>query len=117
MLWRGRRQSDNIEDDRSSGGLGGGGQFRVPIGGGVGGGRMSLSSIVILGVIALIAWGVFGINPLQLLNGEGGSLLPGGNSEISDNSGGQASGSGAPANDETKQFVATVLAETEDTWS
>ncbi|RUY12850.1 flagellar biosynthesis protein FlgM, partial [Mesorhizobium sp. M7A.F.Ca.US.005.03.2.1] len=37
MLWKGRRQSDNIEDDRSDsggGGLGGGGgQFRIPIGG------------------------------------------------------------------------------------
>ncbi|RUX10759.1 flagellar biosynthesis protein FlgM, partial [Mesorhizobium sp. M2A.F.Ca.ET.037.01.1.1] len=41
MLWRGRRQSDNIEDERSDsgggGGLGGGGQFRVPIGGRTGG--------------------------------------------------------------------------------
>lgn len=117
MLWRGRRQSDNIEDDRGGGGIGGGpGQFRIPIGGGVGGGRMSLSSIVILGVVALIAWGVFGINPLQLLTGEAG--LPGGSGQVTtDNSGGPDSGAGAPANDETKQFVATVLAETEDTWS
>ncbi|RUT82791.1 neutral zinc metallopeptidase, partial [Mesorhizobium sp. M7A.T.Ca.US.000.02.2.1] len=40
MLWRGRRQSDNIEDDRSGGGGlgGGGGQFRIPIGGRTGGG-------------------------------------------------------------------------------
>jgi len=67
-------------------------------------------------VVALIAWGVFGINPLQLLNGDGGGLLPGGGGQISDNSGGQGSGT-APANDEMKQFVATVLAETEDTWT
>lgn len=73
MLWRGRRQSDNIEDDRSDSGGGGGfgggdpGQFRIPIGGS--GGGMSISSLIIFAVIALIAWGVFGINPLQLLNG------------------------------------------------
>ena len=69
MLWRGRRQSDNIEDDRSGGGgLGdqGGGQFRIPIGGNAGGGGMSLSGLVIIGVVCLIGWGVFGINPLQL---------------------------------------------------
>ncbi|TKB27810.1 MAG: flagellar biosynthesis protein FlgM, partial [Mesorhizobium sp.] len=43
MLWRGRRQSDNVEDERGqSGGLGGGpGQFRIPIGGRAGGGGMS----------------------------------------------------------------------------
>ncbi|WP_137933428.1 KPN_02809 family neutral zinc metallopeptidase [Mesorhizobium comanense] len=120
MLWRGRRQSDNIEDDRSDSGSGGGlggspGQFRIPIGGSSGGG-MSLSGLIIFAVVALIAWGVFGINPLQLLNGDGGSLLPGGGGQISDNSGGQNSGT-TPANDEMKQFVATVLAETEDTWT
>lgn len=120
MLWRGRRQSDNIEDDRSDsgGGLGGGspGQFRIPIGGSAGGGGMSLSGIIIFAVIAFIAWAVFGINPLQLLNG-GGDL--GGGQITSDNSSGTPSGTGAgaPANDEMKQFVATVLAETEDTWT
>ncbi|TPK72497.1 neutral zinc metallopeptidase [Mesorhizobium sp. B2-4-15] len=122
MLWRGRRQSDNVEDDRGDSGSGGGldgggpGQFRIPIGGGAGGGGMSLSGLIIFAVVALIAWGVFGINPLQLLNGDGGALLPGGGGQISDNSGGQGNGA-APANDEMKQFVATVLAETEDTWT
>jgi len=121
MLWRGRRQSDNIEDDRGDSGAGGGldsspGQFRIPIGGGAGGGGMSLSGLIIFAVVALIAWGVFGINPLQLLNGGGGALLPGGG-QITDNGGGQGSRAGAPANDEMKQFVATVLADTEDTWT
>lgn len=118
MLWKGRRQSDNVEDQRGQGGGGFGrpGQFRIPIGGSAGGGRMSLSSIVILGVIALIAWGVFGINPLQILNG-GGGLVPGGGGQITDNSGTQGGGTGAPASDEMKQFVSTVLAETEDTWT
>ena len=41
--------------------------------------------------------------------------MPGGGGQITDNSG---AGHGAPpANDEMKQFVATVLAETEDTWT
>ncbi|MCV3206902.1 zinc metallopeptidase [Mesorhizobium sp. YC-39] len=118
MLWKGRRQSDNVEDQRGQGGgFGGGspGQFRIPVGGSSGG-RMSLSSLIILGVIALIAWGVFGINPMQILNG-GGDLMPGGGGQITDNSGEQGGGTGAPASDEMKQFVSTVLAETEDTWT
>ena len=54
MLWRGRRQSDNIEDDRSDGGggfgrpgggFGGGpGQFRIPIGGRAGLARSASST-------------------------------------------------------------------------
>ena len=49
MLWRGRRQSDNIQDSRGAGGGGecrGGGGFgrnpiRIPIGGRAGGGGLS----------------------------------------------------------------------------
>ena len=119
MLWRGRRQSDNIEDDRSDGGggfggpgggLGGGpGQFRIPIGGRAGGG--GLSTIVIL-VVLFFALRACGIDPMQILADGGGGLLPG-------DGGGQItqSDSGPPANDEMKQFVATVLAETEDVWT
>jgi predicted metalloprotease len=116
MLWRGRRQSDNVEDERGQGGGGfnlpggGGGQYRIPIGGRSGG--MSLSTIVILVVIYFVLK-AFGIDPLQFLNG--GGLAPGGGGQISDSSGGQ--GAGAPASDEMKQFVSTVLAETEDTWT
>jgi predicted metalloprotease len=115
MLWRGRRQSDNIEDDRSdSGGGSSGPGFQLPIGGSAGGGRMSLSSIIVLAVIALIAWGVFGINPLTLLNG--GDISGGGGGQVTSNSP-QGNGVGAPASDEMKQFVSTVLADTEDTWT
>ncbi|TIT02185.1 MAG: flagellar biosynthesis protein FlgM [Mesorhizobium sp.] len=117
MLWKGRRQSDNVQDERgqSGGGLPGGwpGQFRIPIGGRSGGG-MSLSTIVIL-VVLYFGLKAFGIDPLQILAGGGGGLLPGGGGQITDNSGAQ--GTGAPASDEMKQFVSTVLAETEDTWS
>nr|WIE93873.1 zinc metallopeptidase [Mesorhizobium sp. WSM4875] len=113
MLWRGRRQSDNIEDERSDsgGGFGGGGprQFRVPIGGRAGGG----GSIIFVILVVLAGW-YFGFDPSQIL-GEGGGLVPGGGGQITEDS--SSPDSGAPATDEMKQFVATVLAETEDTWS
>lgn len=118
MRWRGRRQSDNVQDMRGgggggfgrSGGFGRPGQFRIPIGGRAGGG--GLSTIVIL-VVLFFALKACGIDPLQILAGGGGGLLPG-NGQVTDYS---EQGSGAPANDEMKQFVATVLAETEDVWN
>lgn len=113
MLWRGRRQSDNVEDQRSDsgGGFGGGspGQFRVPIGGRAGGG----SSIILVILVVLAGW-YFGFDPSQILGD--GSGVPGGGGQITDDSGSPDS-TGAPANDEMKQFVSTVLAETEDTWT
>ncbi|WP_256753722.1 neutral zinc metallopeptidase [Mesorhizobium sp. Mes31] len=116
MLWRGRRQSDNIEDDRSDsgGGIGGGspGQFRIPIGGRAGGG----GSIFLVILVVLAGW-YFGFDPSTILGGGDGGLAPGGGGQITDNGGEQDSGAGTPANDEMKQFVATVLAETEDTWT
>jgi hypothetical protein len=115
MLWRGRRQSDNIEDERSDsgGGLGGGlggspGQFRIPIGGRAGGG----GSIIFVILVVLAGW-YFGFDPSQIL-GDGSGSLPGGGQITEDSS---ASDTSAPASDEMKQFVATVLAETEDTWT
>lgn len=116
MLWKGRRQSDNIEDNRSDGGglpggLGGGpGQFRIPIGGRAGGG--GLSTIVIL-VVLYFGLKFLGIDPMQVLGG-GGGLLPG-ESQITQSD--QPGQQGAQANDEMKQFVATILAETEDVWN
>jgi predicted metalloprotease len=114
MLWKGRRQSDNVEDERSDsgggfnlpGGGGSPGQFRIPIGGRAGGG----SSIFIIILVVLAGW-YFGFDPSQILGGgdSGG--------QISDNSGNQGGDTGAPASDEMKQFVSTVLAETEDTWT
>ncbi len=112
MRWRGRRQSDNVEDVRGQGGGGfpggfgrGGSPIRIPIGGRAGGG--GLSTIVIL-VVLFFALRACGIDPLELLS-DGGAGGPGG--------GGQISETNAPANDEMTQFVATVLAETEDVWT
>ena len=112
MEWRGRRQSDNVEDRRGQGGGGfrmpggGGGGFRIPIGGRAGGG--GLSGIIVL-VILFFALKACGIDPLQILAGGGGSVAPGG--QVT-----QQQQGGAAANDEMKQFVSTVLAETEDVW-
>ncbi|MCB2038526.1 MAG: neutral zinc metallopeptidase, partial [Ottowia sp.] len=65
MRWEGNRQSDNVEDRRSEGYSGGGGGM-------LGGRTIGIGTIV----IALVAWGVFGINPLTtigVLSGGGGS--------------------------------------------
>jgi uncharacterized protein len=112
MEWKGRRQSDNIEDrrgDPSMGGLGRGGGFSFPSGGGMGrrGGGLSIGTIIFLVVLYLI-FKAMGIDLLQVMDG-GMSSGPG--YEQSQSSGGQT-----PVNDEMTAFVRTVLAETEDTW-
>ena len=112
MRWQGRRQSGNIEDRRGQGGgfpggLGGGmgPRIRLPGGGGMraGGG----GSIVIIVIFLVIAW-FAGINPLDLLSGGTGSSL--GPTT-------QQSGEIGTPDDEAAQFVAAVLADTEDTWT
>lgn len=112
MRWRGRRQSDNVQDSRGTGfgrgmpGGRGGSPIRIPIGRGAGGG--GLSGIIIL-VVLFFALRACGIDPLELLS-EGGGGVPGGGGQVTE---------GAPpaATDEMTQFVATVLAETEDVWN
>ncbi|MRG56708.1 flagellar biosynthesis protein FlgM [Phyllobacterium sp. SYP-B3895] len=120
MRWQGRRQSDNVEDQRGEGdggfpgGIGRGG-FRLPTGGGFstarGGG---FSGIVILAAIFLFLKFCTNIDPMQILVGsgeDGGSLSP---SQTQLPSGGDTS---VKSNDEMTQFVRTILAETEDVWS
>lgn len=116
MRWRGRQQSSNVEDRRGQagggfgGGFGRGGGFGFPgssgprIGipsGGRGGGLGIVGILIVLGIL----W-FAGINPLELLNGGGGSPVV-----VNDRPG----RTGSPT-DEEGQFVAVVLAETEDTW-
>ena len=110
MRWRGRRQSSNIEDRRGRGGglpggFGrGGSPIRIPVGRAGGGG---LSTIVIL-VVLFFVLRACGIDPLQVLTGDGGT--PG--------NGGQVTDAGQPpADDAQAQFVGVVLAETEDVWN
>lgn len=114
MRWRGRRQSDKIEDVRGQGGgfgrpggFGRGGPIRIPVGRSSGGG-LGIGGIVIL-VVLFFGLRACGIDPLQILAEMEGSGTPGG--------GGQVTEASPPASDEMGQFVATVLAETEDVWN
>lgn len=107
MRWKGRRQSSNVEDIRGAGRRGG---FRIPTGGRRvrrAGGSGGLGLIV----IGLIAYFVFGINPLTFLGGGGG--LGGGVQQPQIT---EQRRSSPPANDEMSQFVRVVLADTEDAW-
>jgi predicted metalloprotease len=91
---------------------GGGGGFRFP-GGGIGGGGLSFRTIIVLIVIFLILRAM-GVDVIGLLQQSG--MLEGGGSGYQQSTSNNSSG-GQPANDEMKQFVATVLADTEDTWT
>src|SRR5687768_8837768 len=90
MRWRGERQSSNIEDRR---GMSRGG---IAVGGGLGG--------IVLIALALL----FGADPRQVLEQVPNSgQVPGQQSSRPIN----------PEEEELKQFVATVLASTEDVWN
>jgi hypothetical protein len=118
MRWKGRRQSSNIEDRRGMGGGMGGLRFPGGLGGGMGGGRMRGGGLGIGGIIILliIAW-VLGINPLTLLSG--GDIGTGGTGGYVEQPE-QTAGGGtfaSPQEEELREFVAVVLADTEDTWN
>ncbi|GAB5461725.1 KPN_02809 family neutral zinc metallopeptidase [Hoeflea alexandrii] len=112
MDWKGRRQSDNIEDRRGTSSRGGNpfgrGGMRLPSGG-IRRSGLSFKTILIIGVIYLVLK-FMGIDPLQMLGGDPGTVITG-----------QPSGPGSQISetrkDEMTQFVATVLAETEDVWN
>ncbi len=93
MKWEGQRTSSNVEDRR---GMGRGAR----VGGGIGIGSV---------VIALAAWGIFGINPMTTLGVLGAGS---GGNQVTAQQGGTP-----PADDRNAQFVSTVLASTEDAWS
>lgn len=92
MRWEGNRQSDNVEDRRSAGG-----GFR-------GGRSIGIGTII----VALIGWGVFGINPLTTIG-----LLSDGSAPPAQ----QAPAQRPPGDDRQAVFVSTVLASTEDVWA
>ncbi len=112
MRWQGRRQSTNIEDRRGQAPSGGIGRSRIPFnipigrGGGGGLGRASGGGIGII-VIAVVAMLIFGINPLELLGGGTSSQI----------AGSQPQGELGAPDDERGQFVATILADSEDIWT
>lgn len=92
MRWKGRRVSDNVEDRRGGGGAKAGG-------------------ISIIGlIVAFVAWKFFGVDPQQAYQATKQVTSSG------------ATQGAAPANltaeqKEVSDFVGTILADTEDTWT
>ena len=125
MRWRNERRSDNIEDDRAAGNIGnggiGGGGFG---GGGFGGGGFGGGGIRIgggLGLIAVVFIALlFGVDPSALLQdlsgGDTASYQNAPDETIQRNDQAKLDANGEDT-DEMKDFVSTVLASTEDTWS
>ncbi len=110
MRWKGNRQSDNVEDARDDASDGGGGRQGFSLGGG----RLSLGTVA----IALVASYFLGINPmtvLSMLSGGGGGVVSSpAPSQVSDPT--APTQPQQPSQDPQVQFVATVLADTEDVW-
>ncbi|MDI7860926.1 zinc metallopeptidase [Rhizobiaceae bacterium n13] len=118
MEWKGRRQSDNVEDRRGQA-RGPGGFGRDPLGRGMGfprGGMRRASGggigTIILLVVVFFILKAMGIDLMQVLD-QGG--MPGGGTGTEQTE--TVAEGGTAASDEMTQFVRTVLAETEDTWS
>jgi len=97
MKWEGKRESDNVEDVRNSGG------GRLP----VGGRGLGLGGIV----VALLASWAFGINPMTVLGLLGGMDGGGGGAPMQS----QAPAESHPQ-DPAARFASVVLADTEDVW-
>jgi predicted metalloprotease len=130
MRWRGERESENVEDRRDEGG---GFGFPLP-GGGVGfpsGGAGQGGGIGILGILILLGlMYFFGVDPSVILQGG----APGGdesgfpdirlpqsrpdttNFPVPGEAGPQIQHPQSTSDDDLKQFVAVVLADTEDVW-
>ena len=88
MLWQGRRESDNVEDARGSGGGG-----RLVLGGGIG------------TVILVVLYLVLGGDPQALFNSQQAQLPQ------------TAQYDSQAPRDEASKFVDVVLADTEDAWN
>ncbi|MFT5526388.1 MAG: putative metalloprotease [Pirellulaceae bacterium] len=97
MRWRGRRQSDQVEDRR---GASGGGRMRRPA---------SLGGGILVVIIALVIFAMGG-DPQALLKMLGNAPAPA--PQAPRNPGGRNA-----AEDELAQFVSVVLADTEDVWT
>ncbi len=102
------RRSDNVDDRRDEGGGGGsGGGFGLPIGGG----RLGIGTIIVLGILGY----ALGIDPRVLIGGA--EILTGGEqaqTQQADRRAGPAK-TGAPS-DEIGSMIAGVLGEIDDRW-
>jgi uncharacterized protein len=106
MRWDQFRRSDNVEDRRDDSPSGG---FGIP----VRTGGLGVGMILVLG---LIGWAL-GIDPRILI---GGAEILSGNQAPSQDSrevGGSTSSQGGTPSDQSGQFVAAVLGDTEDRWT
>jgi hypothetical protein len=121
------RESNNVEDRRGQRGP----MFRFPGGGGdgtriqipIGGGGISLSTLVIIGVIMLF----LGINPLDLLSEtqfpdvpqmpQSDQQVPNRQASRGPEIPGLPGGTSVRTEDDMKRFVSQVLADTEDVWT
>ena len=99
MRWDGNRESDNVEDRRDEGG-GGSPGFRL------GGGGIGLGAIA----IGLVAWLVFGANPLQVIS----ALSGGGHQQVQTRP--QQPRVHSAEEEREAKLVRVVLADTEDVW-
>jgi predicted metalloprotease len=104
MRWDDFRQSDNVEDYRGAGPVGGGG-------GGMPGGAGGLGIGTVL-VLGLVGWAL-GIDPRLLIGGM--EMLQGGGPSQYQQT--QRPQHGPAPTDETGRFIRGVLGETEDRWS
>jgi hypothetical protein len=110
MRWRTGRRSSNIEDRRGMGG-GFGGGMRFPGGGmrfpgrvGIPGGRRAgVGGVGLIAIIVIVL--LLAVDPSLLMQGESGRTSPY-----------APQGPGGAAEEELKEFVSVVLADTEDTW-
>lgn len=97
------RESDNVEDRRGQGGLGGGG-LGIPMGGG---GGLGFGTMIILGILAY----ALGIDPRILIGG----------AEVISNAGGGGrqieQPAGPPPKDEVGVFLRRVVSLNEDIWT
>ena len=103
MRWKGRRESNQVEDLRGNSGSG--------LGGGVGPlalmaifSRLGIKGTIVVVILGLIVWKVFGINPLAMLGGQPATQQVSQPYQES------------PEDAQTRQMVSVILADTEDTW-
>ncbi len=104
MRWDDFRRSDNVEDDRGGGGGGFGGG-----GIGMGTGGLGIGTVVVLG---LIGWAL-GIDPRVLINGA--EMANNGGTQYEQRADEPRERGGKPT-DQTGDFVAAILGDTEDRW-
>lgn len=131
MRWRGRRQSENVEDRRSEDGGRAGFPFpfpgsrrgrgvRIPTGGRKGGGIGIMGILVILGLMYF-----FGVSPSVIMQGgDTGVQMPdlqlpksqNPDKQVTTRKGPQTKKPSSSGDSDLKGFVAVVLADTEDVW-